>query len=89
MTTINVKINQINERDGIMNVIHFNLQLPSKFNRYELSKGSIHYGYVLQWKVSFKMVPFSNPRHSDPGIFTLESPPPPPPLWGGKACSQN
>ena len=41
------------------------------------TKGSIHYGYVLPTKVPFKTGPFSNPRHTHPGILILESPPPP------------
>ena len=49
-------------------------------NWYKLRKGSIHYGYVLHQKVSFKMGPFSKHEHTHPGIFILEWPHP---LGGG------
>ena len=39
----------------------------------ELCRGSLQYGYVLQLKVSFKMGPFSDTRHTHPGIFILKS----------------
>ena len=45
---------------------------------YELCRGSLQYGYVLQLKVSFRMGLFSDTKHTHPGIFILESPPPPP-----------
>ena len=32
------------------------------------------YGYVILPKVSFKMGTFSDPQHTHPGIFILESP---------------
>ena len=44
---------------------------------------SIHYGYVLHQKVSFKMGPFSNPEHTHPGNLILESPP------GGRCHGRN
>ena len=44
-------------------------------NGYELCRGSLQYGYVLQLKVSFKMGLFSDTKHTHPGIFILESPP--------------
>ena len=51
-------------------------------NGYELCRGSLQYGYVLQLKVSFKMGLFSDTKHTHPGIFILELPPPPPPPPG-------
>ena len=63
-----------------MSIDHLNLILPLE-NGYELCRGSLQYGYVLQLKVSFKMGLFSDTKHTHPGIFILESPPPPPPGW--------
>ena len=78
-TTISVKINQINKRYWIINVIHRLLILTYYYhiNGYKLCKGSIHYGYVLHQKVSFKIGPFSNPGHTHPCIFILDLPPGP------------
>ena len=62
-----MKIDQINERSRIILNITFE-------NGYELCRGSLQYGYVLQLKVSFKMGLFSDTKHTHPGIFILESP---------------
>ena len=60
--TINVKINQINEKYEIMNdinrlsILECNITI---FNGCKLCKGSLHSKYVLQLKVSSKMNRFS------------------------------
>ena len=39
---------------------------------------SLHNGYILVLKKSFKMGIFFNPQHKHPGKFDMKSPPPPP-----------
>ena len=53
-------------------ILHHNMGM-------KYAEEALRYGYVFLPKASLKNGYISDPQHTHPGIFILESPPPPPP----------